>query len=282
MLMRLLTFPGLFLLATIVPVISAQQHNQVRKRELAFGEVSGVQRSFDDAKNLWYKDGNLGSYRYNLIETCVDCDDLAYPWRVQMHGGSAAQALDSNGQKRTALSVAQTFDKLEAAIDSDSFFATYDDEYGYPNRYRIFDGSASGVVSSSIYGFQFETGGSPQKQLTENRAIWDSQRLVNYDFSYFQSGPNPSNIQWPLFVKVRNSTPVQTKDRNGNVVNWLTPQTFDQLFDMIQRQIDKDGTFVDNDYSKRGFPREVVMVADDVGEWNLHFCTFSDAVGSEL
>jgi len=72
---------------------------------------------------------------------------------------------------------------------------------------------------------------------------------------------------------------VFTTDRNGNKVNYLIPQTFEQLFEMVQRQIDKQtGVLIDNDYSKRGYPREINLVSQQIGSWNYHFCTFTDAV----
>ena len=264
---------------------STSTHSSLRQRNMVeISEKATQQRLLDNAKNFWYaKNSKYPSYRYNFLQDCDGCAGQGWPWRVQMNGGSPALAVDIETRKRSgALSIAQTFDRIQGAIDSDDYsvLATYDETFGFPNTYRIDYGSGNGgVVTSSIFGFQFELDGSPQDQLTKNRATWESQHVRDYDFTYFQEGPNPNNIQWPLSVKVRNGSPVETRDRNGNLVTYLIPMSFDQVFDMVQRQFDKPyAPFIDNDYSKRGYAREVMMVTDDVGTWKIHFCTFTDAV----
>ena len=258
-------------------------HSGLRGRELATVTAASTQQyRLNKGKAQWYKvqSGQM-YYRYNYEQICdTMCANSHYPWRVQIQSGNAPMAVDTEGKKHTgALSIAGMFQKLQNDIldpNIKSLDATYDNDIGYPTQVTTVY-SDGFVMTSRVFGFQFEAD-SPQGQLTANKNKWDQQHICDYDFTYFEEGPNPHAIQWPLLVKVRKCQPWKTYDRNGNQVNYLIPQTLEQYFYTIQRQLNKEGSFVDNEYSKRGYATNIDIVTPDIGEIKFHFCTFNDNV----
>ena len=236
------------------------------------------QAKLDAARALW---GSyfFSNYQYTFSAACNTCYIGNYPWRVQVSGGVAPKAVNSKGLAATgALSVAQIFETIQAAISNpaDSAFAIYDPIFGYPTRYQLqYGNQITDKFEYAISGF-IQEAGSPTEQYTQNRQVWASQRVYNYNFKYTEVGPNPNNIQWPLTVKVRNGSPAETLDNNGNRVTYLIPQTFDQYFDMIKRQLDANAPFVDNEYSKRGYMTDMFMVTNTAGTINIKIADFSD------
>lgn len=287
----------------------------LRGRELAVGVVSptGTQQyRLNKGKAQWYKvQSNQHYYRYNFQQDCNTCANHNYPWRVKLQGGQPPVAVDTLGNRHSgALSIAGMFAKLQKDIvdpNIKSVDADYDEEIGYPARFTI-EYDDGFVITSKVFNFQFEKD-SAQDQLTEHKKTWESQHIRDYDFTYFEEGKlpvlffaclclsfektnslsrrstaattkgdNPHGIAWPLLVKVRNGKPWETYDRNGNLVDNLIPQTLDQYFWTIQRQLNKQGVFVDNEYSKRGYATNIDIVTPDIGEIKFHFCTFNDVV----
>ena len=231
MLMHILkgTILGMLVLATgILVEAGASPHSSLRGRELAVAQVDATatqQRRLDRGKAQWYRvQSGKRFYRYNYEQICDNvCANNKYPWRVKIISGDPVMAVDTEGKKHSgALSIAGMFTKLQKDIldpSIRSLDAVYDEEIGYPTRVTTEYGDGF-VMTSRVFGFQFEDS-DPQTQLDENWKKWDDQHICDYDFTYFEEGPNPQAIAWPLLVQVRKCRPWRTYDRNGNQVRYI-------------------------------------------------------------
>lgn len=224
------------------------------------------QQKLTTGRNTW-NTKFFSNYEYDFSQACTTCWEGNYPWVVQITPGQPAAAIDSKDVYRAgALSIAQIFDKIQAAIDNpnDKVEAYYDAINGYPTRYKIQIGAGTdNIVSASI--FNFESKSADQKTLYQNaRNLWAQQRIVNYDFEYTDMGPNTDNIMWPLYVKVRNNVIAETKDFNGNVVLWTHPTllTINQWFDQIKKELDSGAPYMDNTYNSiKGYSEHIHAVS---------------------
>jgi len=227
-------------------------------------DQSQEQEKLTTGRNTW--DSKLFSnYEYHFSQACDTCSQQSYPWIVQITPGQAAGAVDlKDGYRGGALSIAQVFDKIQAAITnpSDKVEAFYDAINGYPTRYKIQPGAGM-IVSASIYNFF--THSADQKTLYQNaRNLWASTRIDSYDFQYTDLGPNTQNIMWPLYVKVRKNVISETKDANGNIVKWDTASllTINEWFDEIKKQLDSGSPYLDNTYNSiKGYSEQIHAVA---------------------
>ena len=236
------------------------------------------QSKIDAARALW-RSYNFPNYLFNFNAQCATCYIGEYPWLVQVSSGVPAKGVTTKEKPAVgALNFEQIFDEIQRVITSttDSAFATYDEVYGYPTRYELqYGSSSSNKFVYLISGFIVEAG-SPSQQYAQNRQIWNSQRITDYDFTYTDLTPSVAGVTWPLTVKVRNKLPVETKDNNGNIVTYLIPPTLDQYFDTIKRQLDSNAPFVENDYAKRGYMTNMRMVTNAVGSIKIDILAFSD------
>lgn len=203
-----------------------------------------------------------------------------YPWRVQITPGQPAAALNNKDAAQAgALSIAQVFDKIQSHITNpnDKVVATYDANNGYPTSYSIQQGQIqSDIIASKISGFESQTG-SQEQLYTANRNKWAGTRIVDYDFQYKEFGPNTNNAVWPFFVKVRGGSPVETKDNNGNKVLWMTPMSFDQYFDYIERQLTAKAPYIDNSYDQyKGFADDIFMITTANTKVQTKFFNYKD------
>ena len=267
--------------SSVTPPPPPPPHSNLR----SYGEVNAKQTQqhhLNKGKAQWYNvQSNNRYYRYNYHQDCNTCARLHFPWRVKLESGKAPVAIDTEGKQHHSgvMSIASMFEKLQNDIlnpDIKSLEAQYDAVMGYPTNVRT-EYADGFVLNWRVFNFQFEEE-SAQGELTRNKDKWESQGIRNYDFTYYEESPNPHGIEWPLLVQVRDGKPSKTFDRNGKEVTNLIPQTLDQYFSTIQRQLNKEGVFVDNEYSKRGYASNIDIVTPDIGEIKIHFCTFSDLV----
>lgn len=223
------------------------------------------QQKLNTGRNTW-NTKFFSNYEYHFSQACTTCWEGNYPWIVQITPGQPAAAIDSKNVYRAgALSIAQTFDKIQAHLNNpnDKVEAFYDANNGYPTRYKIQVGAGTdNIVSASVFNFIAKSS-DPKAEYQTNRNLWANQRIVNYDFEYTDMGPNTDNIMWPLYVKVRNNVIAETKDSNGNVVLWSHPTllTINQWFDEIKRQLDSGSPYMDNEYNSiKGYAEHIHAV----------------------
>ena len=100
------------------------------------------------------------------------------------------------------------------------------------------------------------------EELTENRQLWRSQRLKNYQYIYQQQCfcTPPSNT--PLKVSVKNDKITQVVNLNDNqVISDLTfPRTIDQLFNIIEDAIKRNADEILISYDTTlGYPTRIAI-----------------------
>ncbi|EAZ89915.1 DUF6174 domain-containing protein [Crocosphaera chwakensis] len=109
------------------------------------------------------------------------------------------------------------------------------------------------------------------EELKENRQLWRSQQLKNYQYIYQQQCfcPLPSNV--PLKVSVKNDKITQVVNLNNNqVITDLTlPKTIEELFKIIKDAIQRNADEILITYDPTlGYPTRVAIdyqkiLADD-------------------
>ncbi|MDJ0599268.1 MAG: DUF6174 domain-containing protein [Crocosphaera sp.] len=100
------------------------------------------------------------------------------------------------------------------------------------------------------------------QELKENRQLWRSQQLKNYQYIYQQQCfcTPPSNI--PLKVSIRNDKITQVVNLNNDqlITDLTFPQTIDQLFNIIKDAIKGNADEILITYDKTfGYPTRVAI-----------------------
>ncbi len=100
------------------------------------------------------------------------------------------------------------------------------------------------------------------EELTENRQLWRSQQLKNYQYIYQQQCfcTPPSNT--PLKVSIKNDKIAQVVNLNDNqVISDLTfPRTIDELFNIIETAIKRNADEILISYDPAfGYPTRIAI-----------------------
>ncbi|MBT3338299.1 MAG: hypothetical protein HN855_10235 [Anaerolineae bacterium] len=109
-----------------------------------------------------------------------------------------------------------------------------------------------------------------QKTLVENRVIWESQALENYQYTLGIFCNCPSAFDEPVIIEVENGTPVSIRNANSSEEMeskyFSGYDTLDGLFEVIQRAIEAGADEISVRYdASYGYPTNISIDHDKDG-----------------
>lgn len=253
------------------------------------GAIAAQSSILSNYEQLWQKNGII-DYKYNYEKLgCPTCYAENYPWSTIVSTSPQypqVKAIDTKNINRgaTAQKVEDIFNYIRLALrpqnqgGAEAVKVDYDPDIGYPTK-AVFIWIRN-VSDETITMTAFEAkSGHPQVEYQNGRDLWTSQRIWTYKFVYFDYGPNPHGLVWPLSVSVQNQVVVECKQANGIVVNprIFLPPTLDGFLDIIKRYLDQSAPYVDATYSKRGFPEhdlKILTWSEGFLHYDIHGFTY--------
>ncbi|CAB9508777.1 expressed unknown protein [Seminavis robusta] len=226
------------------------------------------QDKLNTARGRWNARLDNLYYDYVWNQECNICSSIGdYPWRVQVDLSTPMGVNSKDTVPTDIRTVEYMFDDIQNAIFDSTWYTygEYDGTYGYPYMYQIQQGEAeSNLYTNRVTSFQTEPYDRSGMYQT-NRNLWNAQRNggnLYYEFTYTDYEDLQRGIAWPLKVTVSNGYVVSTLDNAQFPVTILTPNTIDQLFDQIGRNLDMQAPLVLNTYDPSvGYPSYMDMVS---------------------
>mmetsp|Transcript_6517 Transcript_6517/g.12676 ORF Transcript_6517/g.12676 Transcript_6517/m.12676 type:complete len:398 (+) Transcript_6517:270-1463(+) len=281
----------LLLLGIVATLISVPAAGQIAIPVPASGVSSAdATKDLDKARTRWYS-LNVTDYDYRYSMSCECLDSVSTPKNVQVRDGTIqsveyAYNFDPSADPTvppeaidSIQTVPELFDTIQAAIDggASKINVQYDRNYGHPTSVRIdydetmadeeFNARTDALIDIRVTETR-------QTELDAARTVWDSFRVVDYDYSYRRSCFCMYNYTKKMFVEVRNNTVDAayfaedgTAAPDNMIRNWL--KTIDGMFDTIQDAVDRKAHSMQIAYNETyGYPMSVSidyveMMADE-------------------
>eukprot|EP00980_Cylindrotheca_fusiformis_P019374 scaffold6651_cov99-Cylindrotheca_fusiformis.AAC.3 len=267
-------FPSSYVLQEDIFVADGASVASISDVEFISNIAKDAQEMLDTNKALW-ESHNLTEYAFGVQKVCL-CE---FKERISVHvtNGQVTSMMTRLGDTVTeedtnfSVTIGDIFDIIQTAISEgyNDVVVTYDENYGFPVSAYL-DEFGQIVDEEVEYKIDYLAPiSSWQSHLNEAKALWNSQGLKSYNYTYQRSCECPDEDTFAKLVEVVDNVvvavdgvAVTSVERSATTAT--VPPTIDGLFDAIQDGINRMAFYLNVGYHPTyGYPNSIYIDYDE-------------------